>query len=70
MGVRKPFMQLAAVLLALPATAPFAAVRVEVQGGRSYMDSHGTNAAFVEAVFDEHRIGGSDFTWSPDASVG
>lgn len=70
MGIRKPFIQLAAVLLALPATASFAAVRVEVQGGRSYMDSHGTNAAFVEAVFDEHRIGGSDFTWSPDVSVG
>lgn len=43
---------------------------IEVQGGRSYMDSHGTDAFFVESVFDAHPIGSSRFTWSPDVSLG
>ena len=47
-----------------------AATHVEVQGGRSYTDSHGTNAAFVEAVFAPRPIGNSRFTWSPDISAG
>ena len=65
------YRRLAAVaLLALPALPVAAATRLEVQAGRSYMDSHGTNAAFVEGVFDEHRIGDSRFTWSPDVSIG
>jgi hypothetical protein len=52
--------------LALPA----AAGRLEIQGGRSYMDSSAVDTAFVEGVFDEHRIGDSRLSWSPDASLG
>jgi hypothetical protein len=43
---------------------------IEVQGGRSYMDSHGTDAFFVESVFDARAMGNSRFTWSPDVSLG
>jgi hypothetical protein len=43
---------------------------IEVQGGRSYMDSHATNAFFVESVFDARPMGTSRFTWSPDVSLG
>ncbi|HET8745084.1 MAG TPA: acyloxyacyl hydrolase [Ramlibacter sp.] len=60
---------LAAVLLGAPAIS-HAATRIEVQGGRSYMDSYGTNTAFVEAVFDAHPLGASRFTWAPDVSLG
>ncbi|WP_266168724.1 lipid A 3-O-deacylase [Dyella subtropica] len=46
------------------------AVHIEVEGGRSYMDSYGTNTAFIEAVCTPHPIGASRFTWSPEVSVG
>lgn len=59
----------ALALLALPALSQ-AATHVEVQAGRSYMDSYGTNTAFVEAVFAPHAIGNSRYTWSPDVSAG
>ncbi len=65
--------QLRALGLAVALAAcsfPAAAAHLELQGGRSYMDSHATNAAFVEGVFDEHRIGNSRFSWSPDVSLG
>lgn len=71
--MRAPFslrrLAFAVALLGLPALSQ-AATRLEVQAGRSYMDSHGTNAAFVEAVFAPHAIGSSRFTWSPDVSAG
>lgn len=60
-------LALGLVAAALPAAAQ---TRLEIQGARSYMDSHGTNAAFVEAVFAPHAIGSSRFTWSPDVSAG
>jgi hypothetical protein len=47
-----------------------AATHLEVQAGRSYMDSYATNTVFVEGVFNEHRIGNSRFSWSPDVSLG
>ncbi|MGN2253258.1 acyloxyacyl hydrolase [Frateuria sp. GZRe12] len=54
-------------LVALPA----AAAHVEVQGGRSYMDDHGANTAFVETTFAPHAIGSSGrLDWSPDVSAG
>jgi hypothetical protein len=53
--------------VALPAAAE---THLEIQGGRSYMDSHGTTAFFVESVFDAHPVGQSRFTWSPDVSIG
>lgn len=59
------------LLLALALTAaPAAAAHLELQGGRSYMDSYGSNAAFAEAVFAPHAIGASRFSWAPDVSLG
>ena len=55
------------IAAAIPATA---ATRIEIQGGRSYMDSYGSNAAFAEAVFAPHAIGASRFSWAPDVSLG
>jgi hypothetical protein len=52
---------------ALPAAAE---THLELQGGRSYMDSHGTNVFFLESVFNAYPIGQSRFTWSPDVSIG
>lgn len=61
----------ALALLLATATLPAAAAHLEVQGGRSYMDHHGTNAAFVEAIFAPHAIGSSGrLDWSPDVSAG
>jgi hypothetical protein len=34
------------------------------------MDSYAVNTVFVEGVFDEHRLGDSRFSWSPDVSLG
>lgn len=71
MPTQSPVRRFAAALplLALPALS-HATTHVEVQGGRSYMDSYGTNTAFVEAVFAPRAIGTSRFTWSPDVSAG
>jgi hypothetical protein len=53
-------------LFAMPATAQ----RVEIEGGRSYMDSYAANTLWIEGVFNERPIGQSRFTWAPDVSVG
>jgi hypothetical protein len=53
--------------LSLPAAAD---TRIEIEGGRGYSDSYGTNVGFVEVVSDEHPFSGSRFSWAPDASVG
>ena len=58
-----------ASLVLLPAL-PAAAAQFQLQAGRSFMDSHGTDAVFVESVFDEQPIGDSSFSWSPDLSAG
>jgi hypothetical protein len=55
------------VSLALPAAAD---TRLEIQGGVSYMDSSAATTVFVEGIFDEHRIGNTRFSWSPDVSLG
>jgi len=61
---------LAAALLCCIAL-PAAAAEVSVEAGRSFMASQdGTNAAFVEAVFDEHALNDNRFTWAPDVSLG
>ena len=61
----------ALTLLLTLAALPAAAAHVEVQGGRSYMDDHGANTAFVEATFAPHAIGRSGrLDWSPDISAG
>jgi len=70
LALRYRLRTLAAALLcfiALPATA----AEVSVEAGRSFMASRdGTNAAFVETVFDEHALSDSRFTWAPDVSLG
>lgn len=43
---------------------------LELQLGRSYTDGRGAGTAFVEAIFVEHPIGSTRFTWAPDFSVG
>jgi hypothetical protein len=64
-------LRAALALLLATAALPAAAVHLEVQGGRSYMDTHGANAAFVEATFAPHALGDSGLLdWSPDVSLG
>jgi lipid A 3-O-deacylase PagL len=60
---------LAAAVLGF-ASMSASAQRIEVQGGRSYMDSHPTNVYFIESVFSEAPIGQSRWTWAPDVSLG
>lgn len=61
----------ALTLLLATIALPAAAAHLEVQGGRSYMDAHAANAAFVEATFALHAIGDSGrLDWSPDVSLG
>lgn len=69
MGISPRFLRpLAAAALAF-AALPAAAAHVELQAGRSYMDSHAANTVFVESVFAEHPLGGS-LHWAPDVSLG
>ena len=57
--------------ICLASTAlPASAAHLEIQGGRSYMDSFASNALFVESVFGDHTIGASRFSWTPDISLG
>lgn len=63
----RPLAAAAPVFAALPAAAT---TRIELQAGRSYMDSHAANAAFVELVLPEHRLGDSGLSVAPDFSVG
>jgi Lipid A 3-O-deacylase (PagL) len=51
-------------------SSPAAAAHLEIQVGRSYMDSFASNTVFVESLFDDHAIGSSRFTWAPDVSLG
>ena len=60
---------LALIFVGMPRTGE-AATHLQVEGGRSYIDSSGTNAAFVEATLMERTIGSSRFTWAPDISAG
>lgn len=69
-AILSPFRLAAALSLLIAPAVSMAATHVEIQGGRSYSDSHGTNAAFVEAVFAPRPIGNSRFTWLPDLSAG
>jgi hypothetical protein len=67
----RPVLGSLAVLALAAASLPAAAqTHIEVQGGRSYMNSYGTNAFFAEAVFAPQPLGQSRFTWSPDVSIG
>lgn len=63
-------MRAAALPVLLALAAPAAATQVEVEGGRSYMDSYAANTVFVEAVFPQHAIGDGRLSWSPDVSLG
>jgi hypothetical protein len=65
-GARHLVLMLVSAAWVLPAHA----ARLQVEGGRSYMDNHGARSAFVEAVFDAHRVGDSRWTWASDVSLG
>lgn len=65
-----PFLRPLVVLGLLAAAAPAMATRIEIQAGRSYMDTYGAKTAFAEAVFAPRQVGNTRFTWSPDVSVG
>lgn len=69
---RRWFRAVLMTMMVLLAAPPFSAeaARVEVQGGRSYMDGFASHALFVEAVFADHRLGDSRFSWSPDVTAG
>src|SRR6185312_2161375 len=60
---------LAAIALAF-AALPVAAAHIELQAGRSYMDSRAANAVFVESVFAAHPLGDTGVRWAPDLSLG
>ncbi len=69
--MRSPRLRSAAALALMGlSAAALAGPRIEVEAGRSLSDGYGTTTGFVEAVFDEHRIGSSRFSWAPDVSVG
>lgn len=57
-------------LALVAASGTASAARLEVQGGRSYMDSHPTTTLFVEGVFAPRPLGDSRLTWAPDVSLG
>ena len=66
-----PPLRTALALLLATAALPAAATHLELQSGRSYMDAHATNAAFIEATFAPHALGSSGrLDWSPDVSAG
>lgn len=65
----RPLLPLVAAALAC-ASLPAAATHVELQAGRSYMDSRATNTVFVESVFAAHPLGDSALHWAPDVSLG
>lgn len=56
--------------LFLFAAWPALAAHVELQAGRSTMDSHAVNTVFVEGVFAAHPLGDSGLRWAPDVSLG
>ncbi len=59
-----------ALCLATAAGESMARPAVELQAGRSYMDSAGAKAVFVEGIFPNHRLGATPLRWAPDISVG
>lgn len=65
-----PLRRTSLALLLATAAMPAAAAHLELQGGRSYMDSYSANTVFVESVFGAHSIGASRLSWSPDVSLG
>lgn len=66
----RPLIRSALVLALVTAALPATAARFEIQGGHSNSNGHGTNTAFVEAVFAPRPLGQTRFTWSPDVSLG
>ena len=56
--------------LAVAAGEGMATTGVELQLGRSYMDSAGATTVFAEGVFSGRPMGSTRFSWAPDFSVG
>lgn len=65
-----PSLRHALALSLLAATMPATAARLELQAGRSYVDSHAAHVGFVETVFAPRPLADTRFTWSPDISIG
>lgn len=70
------FFRLSIACLLMLATWPaVAGPTFSLEAGPSFIGGYyatrdSTASAFIEAVFDAHRIGTSDFRWAPDAMVG
>jgi hypothetical protein len=60
----------AAAVAVLALAAPTTATTFDFEVGRSYSNSHGTDAEFVESIFDASPIGSSRFSWEHDVSLG
>jgi hypothetical protein len=59
-----------AFCLAIAAGESMGMPGIELQLGRSYMDSAGTATVFAEGVFPEQPLGSTRFSWAPDFSLG
>jgi hypothetical protein len=59
-----------ALCLAVAAGESMATPAVELQLGRSYMDSAGAATVFAEGIFSERSMGSTRFSWAPDFSAG
>ena len=57
-------------LILCPSLSLASDIRVELQGGSSYMDTHGITAVFVEAMGAQHSVGDSTINWQPVVSLG
>ncbi len=62
--------RVAAAFALLPLAMSARAARIQIEGGRSYMDSHAANTMFAEAEFDANPIDASRWSWSPDVALG
>jgi hypothetical protein len=76
MTLRYAFGRSSAALLLVLTFSTFAAEpQISVEGGVSFLGGYftwdqGAPTVFAEAVFGEHSIGSSYFTWSPDITAG
>jgi hypothetical protein len=67
---RRRLLHLALLASLAVASVPATPARVEIQAGRSYMDRYAASTVFVEALFAEHALGDTRFSWVPDVSAG
>lgn len=70
MSFSSRFLRLLAAAALVLVALPTAAADWQWQAGRSYMDSHGATAAFVDATWAPHPLGIGSLTWAPDLTAG